>query len=75
MQANCLAEKMKALTTEQILSVWEWTGKAENDVVCIIRAAVMDELEHRNPAGFYAWLDEEASKDNDLRKYIMEESK
>ena len=63
-------EKLHNLTMEQLINAWETTSYLATKETPIVRGWIMDEIESRNPAGFNAWLDQEAPEDSDLRAYV-----
>lgn len=62
---------LKGMTIEQLLGQWELTTDNNDENISIVRGWLMDEIESRNPEGFDAWLDDEDSTDENLRKYIL----
>lgn len=62
--------KLQHLTTDQLLTAWETTEHLDTPETPIVRGWLMDEIERRNPAGYSAWLDQDAPEDADLRKYV-----
>ena len=65
-------EMLRSMATVKLLDLWEATGAMKyTPELAIIRHWLLDELEIRNPVGFYAWLDQEpAAKDEELRRFI-----
>ena len=63
---------MQSMTTEKLLDLWEATNNMNYaPELPIVRGWLLDELEIRNPVGFYAWLDQEpAAKDEELRRFV-----
>jgi hypothetical protein len=50
-------EILSARTTEEIISLFDATEGNHDELICEVRGFLMDELEHRNPEAFSAWLD------------------
>lgn len=64
-------KKLRTMTDDQLLTAWEFTEHLEDPQCPTIRGWLMDEIERRYPVDFNAWLDQDASEDSQLRKYIM----
>lgn len=62
-------ERVKAMSDNQLLTVWESTENQRTRESSIIRGWLMDEIERRYPDAFDAWLDNDAY-DSELRDYI-----
>lgn len=62
-------ERVKAMSDNQLLTVWESTENQRTREGSIIRGWLMDEIERRYPDAFDAWLDSDAY-DSELRDYI-----
>ena len=65
-------EMLRSMATEKLLDLWEATDNMNyTPKLPIVRGWLLDELEIRNPVGFYACLDQEpAAKDKELRQFI-----
>lgn len=64
-------ESLSKMSIEQLLNVWELTDTADyTQELAIVRGWLMDTFEHRNPAGFNAWLDQDEPSDKSLRRYM-----
>lgn len=64
-------ETLKNSSLEKLLDLWELTDTLKGPQVPTVRGWLMDEIERRNPDGFYAWLDQDAPEDQDLRRYVL----
>lgn len=63
-------EQVRNMSTAQMLDVWDLTGNRTGREVADVRGWIMDELERRHPTGFSAWLEQDAPRDEDLRRFI-----
>lgn len=61
---------VRNMSTAQLLDVWDLSGSRTGRDVPTVRGWIMDELERRNPEGFTAWLDQDAPRDEDLRRFV-----
>lgn len=61
---------LKAMSLSQLLDLWELTESNTDKNVFTVRGWLMDEIERRNPAGFDAWLDQDAPEDKQLREFV-----
>ena len=61
---------LKAMSLSQLLDLWELTESNTDKNVFTVRGWLMDETERRNPAGFDAWLDQDAPEDKQLREFV-----
>lgn len=62
--------KLKAMSTEQLLDLFEMTTNIQDVNIPTVRGWLMDEIESRYPEQFDAWMDSDDMEDTDLRKYI-----
>ena len=62
-------ERVKTMSDNQLLTVWESTENQRTRESSIIRGWLMGEIECRYPDAFNAWLDSDAY-DSELRDYI-----
>lgn len=66
---------LKEASTGKLLELWEVTNTAKySPMLAIVRGWLLDEMEIRNPAGFNAWLDQDAPRDEDLRRFMTKNS-
>lgn len=63
-------EQVRNMSTAQLLDVWDLTGTVPGREIAAVRGWIMDELERRNPDGFTAWLDQDETRDEDLRRFV-----
>lgn len=61
---------LKQMSLNQLLDLWELTETNNDKNIYDVRGWLMDEIESRNPAGFDAWLDQEAPEDKQLREFV-----
>ena len=52
-----LTDRVRAMTTRQIIDAFDATETVEDDGVYVVRGVLMDELEHRNPSFYDVWID------------------
>lgn len=62
-------DRVRAMSDNQLLTVWESTENQRTRESSIIRGWLMDEIERRYPDAFNAWLDNDAY-DGELRDYV-----
>ena len=62
---------LSTLTLPQLLNAREATQYLNTPEIPIVRGWIMDEIEHRNPSGFNAWIDQPIPEDADLRRFIL----
>lgn len=68
-------EALRRSSTEKLLDLWEATDSMKyTPELPIVRGWLLNELEIRNPAGFNAWLDQDAPRDEDLRRFMTKNS-
>lgn len=68
--AQKMSEKLKEMTTSQLIEEFIKTGK-NNGTAPTIRAWIVYELERRDPEAFRAWLDsEDYADDESVKKYF-----
>ena len=68
-------EKVKAIlesrTLEELAKDFEAT-EAINDIdISQVRGWLKDEIQKRNPTGYYKWLDSENCEDSELKNYVL----
>lgn len=64
-------EALKNSSLAKLLDLWELTTALQGPQVPTVRGWLMDEIERRNPEGFDAWMDLAISKDQDLRRFVL----
>lgn len=64
------AEIIKALSTIKLIFTFISTGHCNDKNIPTVRGWLMDELERRNPAAFFAWLDQDNPSDDSLLLYF-----
>lgn len=68
--AQKMSEKLKEMTTSQLIEEFIKTGK-NSGTTPTIRAWIVYELERRDPEAFRAWLDsEDYADDESVKKYF-----
>lgn len=68
--AQAMSEKLKEMTTSQLVEEFIKTGK-NSDTTPTIRVWIVYELERRDPEAFRAWLDsEDYADDENVKKYF-----
>ena len=60
-----LNNKVAGLTTAQLCEVFELTNGSEDLAIPVVRGALMNELESRDPVAFEAWMLSEVVSDMD----------
>ena len=69
--AQEMSEKLKEMTTSQLIEEFIKTGKNSKNGTPTIRAWIVYELERRDPEAFRAWLDsEDYADDENVKKYF-----
>ena len=67
-------EKAKFLiahrSTTSLIEDFILTGSNNDPHIPTVRGWIMDELEHRNPNAFSAWLEQDVPTDESLRNYF-----
>ena len=61
---------LKQMSLSQLLDLWEQTETNNDKNIYDVRGWLMDEIKSRNPAGFDAWIDQEAPEDKQLREFV-----
>lgn len=55
-----------------LLGLWEATiGMESSTELTDVRGCVLSAIEARAPEGFTAWLEQDAPRDEDLRRFVM----
>ena len=68
---RAVSEKLKELTTSQLIEAFIMTGTNNDSNIPTVRGWIMDELERRNAEAFNAWLDsEDYADDESVKKYF-----
>jgi len=67
-----LTSKISSLTTKQLCESFELTNNMTDETLPIVREAIMNELEARNPTAFELWMlcEEVASMDMPSKFYL-----
>ena len=60
-----LNNKVAGLTTAQLCEAFELTNGSEDLAIPVVRGALMNELESRDPVAFEAWMLSEVVSDMD----------
>ena len=60
-----LNSKVASLSTNQLCEAFELTNSNNDRAIPVVRGAIMDELESRNPAAFNAWMESDVVSDMD----------
>ena len=69
--AQAMSEKLKKMTTSQLIEEFIKTGKNSENSTPTIRVWIVYELERRDPEAFRAWLgSEDYADDENVRKYF-----
>lgn len=69
--AQEMSEKLKEMTTSQLIEEFIMTGKNSENGTPTIRAWIVYELERRDPEAFRTWLDsDDYADDENVRKYF-----
>ena len=62
--------EIKAMSTKQLIEVWELTTNNSSEYIPTVRGWLMDEFEARFPQAFAEWIDSDNCADNQLKNYI-----
>jgi hypothetical protein len=60
-----LNSKVASLSTSQLCEAFELTNDNYDSAIPVVRGAIMDELESRNPEAFNVWMGSEVVADMD----------
>lgn len=61
---------LEKMSTEKLVELFCLTTNMYDKNIPTVRGWILDEIEKRNPEGFYRWLDGTA-EDEDLKKYVL----
>lgn len=62
---NKLTSRIGSMTTSQLCEVFRGTTGHRDEVIPVVRGAIMDELEARNKVAFDRWMDSEQADEVD----------
>lgn len=62
--------EIKAMSTKQLIEVWELTTNNSSEYIPTVRGWLMDEFEERYQDAFAQWIESEECADDQLKNYI-----